>query len=161
MKSLPAPASMSFSSLLITCTNYILLYLLSFTLPTSLSLSISPSVTPLFHSLSLYFTLSLSFSLFLSLYLSNESPSFSPTNLSSSFSFSPSPSLSHFTYVLLSLPVSTKAWEVDTMRGHTNNVSCVLFHPKHELIISNSEDRTIRVWDISKRYVRYQCGRKN
>lgn len=37
------------------------------------------------------------------------------------------------------------------MRGHTNNVSCVLFHPKYELIISNSEDRTIRVWDISKR----------
>ena len=36
------------------------------------------------------------------------------------------------------------------MRGHTNNVSCVLFHPKHELIVSNSEDRTIRVWDISK-----------
>merc|ERR1719458_1966915 len=45
----------------------------------------------------------------------------------------------------------TKAWEVDTMRGHTNNVSCVVFHPKHELIISNSEDRSIRVWDISKR----------
>lgn len=44
-----------------------------------------------------------------------------------------------------------QAWEVDTMRGHTNNVSCVLFHPKHELIVSNSEDRTIRVWDISKR----------
>ena len=37
------------------------------------------------------------------------------------------------------------------MRGHTNNVSCALFHPKHELIVSNSEDRTIRVWDISKR----------
>jgi coatomer subunit alpha len=37
------------------------------------------------------------------------------------------------------------------MRGHTNNVSCVLFHPKYELIISNSEDRTIRVWDIAKR----------
>ena len=49
--------------------------------------------------------------------------------------------------------VFSKAWEVDTMRGHTNNVSCVLFHPKHELIISNSEDRTIRVWDISKRYI--------
>jgi coatomer protein complex subunit alpha (xenin) len=46
--------------------------------------------------------------------------------------------------------LETKACEVDTMRGHTNNVSCVLFHPKHELI-SNSEDRTIRVWDISKR----------
>lgn len=37
------------------------------------------------------------------------------------------------------------------MRGHTNNISCVLFHPRHELIISNSEDRSIRVWDISKR----------
>ena len=24
----------------------------------------------------------------------------------------------------------TKAWEVDTLRGHVNNVSCVLFHPK-------------------------------
>ena len=24
----------------------------------------------------------------------------------------------------------TKAWEVDTLRGHFNNVSCVLFHPK-------------------------------
>ncbi len=39
----------------------------------------------------------------------------------------------------------TKAWEVDTLRGHTNNVSCVLFHPRHELILSNSEDRSIRV----------------
>jgi coatomer protein complex subunit alpha (xenin) len=47
--------------------------------------------------------------------------------------------------------IDTKAWEVDTLRGHTNNVSCVIFHPKHELIISNSEDRSIRVWDISKR----------
>jgi coatomer protein complex subunit alpha (xenin) len=36
------------------------------------------------------------------------------------------------------------------MRGHINNVSCVLFHPKKELIISNSEDKSIRVWDISK-----------
>ena len=24
----------------------------------------------------------------------------------------------------------TKAWEMDTLRGHTNNVSCVMFHPK-------------------------------
>jgi len=47
----------------------------------------------------------------------------------------------------------TKAWEVDTLRGHTNNVSCCLFHPnpKLELVISNSEDRSIRVWDVSKR----------
>lgn len=45
-------------------------------------------------------------------------------------------------------PPETKAWEVDTLRGHTNNVSCVIFHPKLELIVSNSEDRSIRVWDI-------------
>ena len=45
----------------------------------------------------------------------------------------------------------TKAWEVDTMRGHTNNVSCVLFHPRHDLIVSNSEDRSVRVWDSNKR----------
>lgn len=46
-----------------------------------------------------------------------------------------------------------KAWEMDTMRGHTNNVSCAIFHQKQEqdLIVSNSEDRTIRVWDVSKR----------
>ncbi len=45
----------------------------------------------------------------------------------------------------------TKAWEVDTLRGHYNNVSCVIFHPHQELILSNSEDKTIRVWDMSKR----------
>lgn len=45
----------------------------------------------------------------------------------------------------------TKAWEVDTCRGHYNNVSCAIFHPKQELILSNSEDKSIRVWDMSKR----------
>ena len=24
----------------------------------------------------------------------------------------------------------TKAWEVDTLRGHVNNVSCVMFHAR-------------------------------
>lgn len=45
----------------------------------------------------------------------------------------------------------TKAWEVDTCRGHYNNVSSVLFHPRQDLIISNSEDKTIRIWDMTKR----------
>lgn len=44
-----------------------------------------------------------------------------------------------------------KAWEVDTCRGHYNNVSCVLFHPRQEFILSNSEDKSIRVWDMTKR----------
>ena len=46
---------------------------------------------------------------------------------------------------------SVKAWEVDTLRGHTNNVSCLVFHPFRDLLISNSEDRTIRVWDVTRR----------
>lgn len=45
----------------------------------------------------------------------------------------------------------TKAWEVDTCRGHFNNVSVTLFHPRHELILSDGEDKTIRVWDMTKR----------
>ena len=45
----------------------------------------------------------------------------------------------------------TKAWEVDTLRGHVNNVSCVLFHPRADAVVSDSEDRTVRVWDLSKR----------
>lgn len=45
----------------------------------------------------------------------------------------------------------TKAWEVDTLRGHMNNVSCVLFHAKQDIIVSNSEDKSIRVWDATKR----------
>ncbi|VDD80775.1 unnamed protein product [Mesocestoides corti] len=47
--------------------------------------------------------------------------------------------------------VQTKAWCLDTLRGHTNNVSCAVFHPKQDLLISDSEDKTIRVWDLAKR----------
>jgi coatomer protein complex subunit alpha (xenin) len=45
----------------------------------------------------------------------------------------------------------TKAWEVDTCRGHFQNVSGCLFHPHQDLIISSGEDKTIRVWDLNKR----------
>lgn len=40
--------------------------------------------------------------------------------------------------------------EADCLRGHMNNVSCVLFHPKYDYMISNSEDKTIKVWDLNK-----------
>lgn len=49
--------------------------------------------------------------------------------------------------------IDSKAWEVDTCRGHYNNVSCAIFHPRQELIVSNSEDRSIRFWDLTKRFV--------
>lgn len=44
-----------------------------------------------------------------------------------------------------------RAWEMDTLRGHQNNVSCVAFHPKLEILVSNSEDRTMKVWDLNRR----------
>lgn len=40
---------------------------------------------------------------------------------------------------------------MDTLRGHSSNVSSVMFHAKHDVIVSNSEDKTIRVWDATKR----------
>ena len=44
-----------------------------------------------------------------------------------------------------------KYWEMDTLKGHANNVSCVLFHPRMEILLSNSEDKTLRVWDMARR----------
>lgn len=45
----------------------------------------------------------------------------------------------------------TKAWEVDTCRGHFQNASACLFHPHQDLILSVGEDKTIRAWDLNKR----------
>ena len=44
-----------------------------------------------------------------------------------------------------------KHWEMDTLKGHANNVSCVIFHPRMEILISNSEDKTLRIWDLNRR----------
>ena len=38
---------------------------------------------------------------------------------------------------------------VTTLRGHTNNVSAVLFHPQLPIIVSGSEDGTVRIWHSS------------
>ncbi|CAL8128782.1 unnamed protein product [Orchesella dallaii] len=45
----------------------------------------------------------------------------------------------------------SKCWEIDTCRGHYNNVCCVVFHPNQEIVLSNSEDKSIRVWCTSRR----------
>lgn len=47
--------------------------------------------------------------------------------------------------------IETKAWEVDTCRGHFGNSSACLFHPHQDLMLSVGEDKTIRVWDLNKR----------
>lgn len=35
------------------------------------------------------------------------------------------------------------------MEGHTENVSMVCFHPKLPIIVSGSEDGTIRFWHVN------------
>lgn len=39
------------------------------------------------------------------------------------------------------------------LRGHTNNVSCVTFVPQIDAVVSNSEDRTMRFFDLPRRAV--------
>lgn len=57
---------------------------------------------------------------------------------------------------------SLRAWELDTLRGHFNNVSAVTFHPiKEDILISDSEDRTVRVWDLSRRVLLHTFRRDN
>lgn len=55
----------------------------------------------------------------------------------------------------------TKAWEVDTCRGHYQNASACLFHPHQDLILSVGEDKTIRVWDLNKRISVQSFKREN
>ena len=38
----------------------------------------------------------------------------------------------------LECAAESKAWEVDTLRGHTNNVSCVLFHARQVSVSCHS-----------------------
>jgi coatomer subunit beta' len=45
-----------------------------------------------------------------------------------------------------------KVWDyqartcVQTLEGHTDNVSCIAIHPSLPVILSGSEDHTIRAW---------------
>ncbi|SCO73788.1 coatomer alpha subunit, putative [Plasmodium vivax] len=55
-----------------------------------------------------------------------------------------------------------KCWELDTLRGHFNNVSSLVFHQTNDdLLLTNSEDRTIRIWDITKRACIHTFRREN
>ncbi|GAB67477.1 coatomer alpha subunit [Plasmodium cynomolgi strain B] len=55
-----------------------------------------------------------------------------------------------------------KCWELDTLRGHFNNVSSLIFHQTNDdLLLTNSEDRTIRIWDITKRACIHTFRREN
>ncbi|KJP88931.1 hypothetical protein AK88_01425 [Plasmodium fragile] len=55
-----------------------------------------------------------------------------------------------------------KCWELDTLRGHFNNVSSLIFHQTNDdLLLTNSEDRTIRIWDITKRACVHTFRREN
>jgi coatomer subunit alpha len=45
----------------------------------------------------------------------------------------------------------TRAWEVESLRGHAHNVVSCLFCDKHDLVITASEDKSIKVWDYNNR----------
>ncbi|KAL7714756.1 Beta'-coat protein [Entamoeba marina] len=45
----------------------------------------------------------------------------------------------------------TRVWEVACLRGHSSIVSSVCFAPSCDVLISNSEDHTTKLWDVSKR----------
>ena len=48
---------------------------------------------------------------------------------------------------------TVKVWDylskscVQTMEGHTNNVSFAVFHPNLPIIVSGSEDGTVKIWN--------------
>lgn len=44
----------------------------------------------------------------------------------------------------------SRAWETSVMRGHSDNVSSMVWLPELDAIISNSEDMHVRVWDGSR-----------
>ncbi|KAI4815324.1 hypothetical protein KUCAC02_005473, partial [Chaenocephalus aceratus] len=39
-----------------------------------------------------------------------------------------------------------KIWDYQTLEGHAQNVTCVCFHPELPIILTGSEDGTVRVW---------------
>ena len=41
--------------------------------------------------------------------------------------------------------IDTKAWEVDTLRGHVNSVSCAMFHARQDVGFS---DRRVVVSEV-------------
>ena len=45
---------------------------------------------------------------------------------------------------------------VQTLEGHTHNVSAVCFHPELPIIISGSEDGTVRIWHSTT----YRSGKR-
>lgn len=45
---------------------------------------------------------------------------------------------------------------VQTLEGHTHNVSAVCFHPELPIILTGSEDGTVRIWhSTTYRYILY------
>lgn len=57
----------------------------------------------------------------------------------------------YVTVIILYYILDTDAWNADTLFGHVGNVSCCLFHPQRpNLLITDSEDKTVRVWDCKR-----------
>lgn len=56
--------------------------------------------------------------------------------------------------------IASQVWDyetracVQTLEGHTHNVTAVCVHPEAPIIVTGSEDKTLRVWNATNfRYV--------
>ena len=51
---------------------------------------------------------------------------------------------------------SSKRWSARyTMRSHLDAVTCVAFHPTEHMLVSGSEDRTLKIWNLQQQTRRW------
>ena len=54
---------------------------------------------------------------------------------------------------------SGKRWAARyTMRSHLDAVTCVAFHPTEQLLVTGSEDRTLKIWSLQQQTRRWADG---
>jgi coatomer protein complex subunit alpha (xenin) len=57
--------------------------------------------------------------------------------------------------------LDTRAWEIESCRGHFDNINCCEFFPRQNIILSCGDDKTIRVFDADKKSLLHTIRRQN